>query len=190
MDFSDVVNAKETELQANIAIPKYYEQYERAFGLPIIRPIRVTDVTEQNGRLINATGTWKTPHCPKYPGWENFKGRQLHTAQYKNAKEFIGKRVIVEGGGISAIQSLWEISAVTQTTWVVYYLISTLTHRYQIRLPHILRHCLNYLYPDRRHRQRNHRRHPLHLPVLGDFSGRFLYFHRSAFVPNPDHLDF
>ncbi len=42
MAFSDAVNTKETELQANIAIPKYYEQYEKAFGLPIIRPIRVT----------------------------------------------------------------------------------------------------------------------------------------------------
>ena len=132
MAFSDAVNTKETELQANIAIPKYYEQYEKAFGLPIIRPIRVTDVTEQNGRfiirttgiqfsargLINATGTWKTPHCPKYPGWEKFKGKQLHTAEYKNAEEFIGKHVIVVGGGISAIQLLGEISAVTQTTWV------------------------------------------------------------------------
>lgn len=132
MAFSDAVNTKETELQANIAIPKYYEQYEKAFGLPIIRPIRVTNVTEQNGRfiirtngiqfsargLINATGTWKTPHCPKYPGWEKFKGKQLHTGEYKNAEEFIGKHVIVVGGGISAIQLLGEISAVTQTTWV------------------------------------------------------------------------
>lgn len=132
MAFSYAVNTKETELQANIAIPKYYEQYEKAFGLPIIRPIRVTDVTEQNGRfiirtngiqfsargLINATGTWKTPHCPKYPGWEKFKGKQLHTGEYKNAEEFIGKHVIVVGGGISAIQLLGEISAVTQTTWV------------------------------------------------------------------------
>ncbi|SHF47142.1 NAD(P)-binding domain-containing protein [Pedobacter caeni] len=132
MAFSDAVNTKETELQANIAIPKYYEQYEKAFGLPIIRPIRVTDVTEQNGRfiirttgiqfsargLINATGSWKTPHCPKYPGWEKFKGKQLHTGEYKNAEEFIGKHVIIVGGGISAIQLLGEISAVTQTTWV------------------------------------------------------------------------
>lgn len=132
MKFSDAVNTEDTALQANVAIPKYYELYEKTFKLPIIRPVSVHKVTERNKRflvrtngvqfsargLINATGTWKTPHCPKYPGWEKFKGRQLHTGEYKNAEEFIGKHVIVVGGGISAIQLLREISEVTQTTWV------------------------------------------------------------------------
>lgn len=132
MTFADAVNTKDKALQANIAIPKYYEQYERAFELPVIRPIRVSEVTEKNERfiirtngiqfsargVINATGTWKTPNCPKYPGWEKFQGRQLHTAEYKNAQEFVGKHVIIVGGGISAVQLLGEVSAVTQTTWV------------------------------------------------------------------------
>lgn len=132
LGFADAVNTKDKELQANVAIPKYYEQYEKTFKIPVIRPIRVTEVTARNGRfivrtngiqfsargIINATGTWKTPHCPKYPGWEKFKGRQLHTGEYKNAEEFIGKHVIIVGGGISAIQLLGEISKITQTTWV------------------------------------------------------------------------
>src|SRR5690606_27798634 len=58
------------------------------------------------------------PHCPKYQGWETFKGRQLHTGDYKNAEEFRGKHTIVVGGGISAVQLLGEISKVTDTTWV------------------------------------------------------------------------
>ena len=132
MGFADAVNTKDKELQANIAIPKYYERYEKAFELPVIRPIRVSEVTERNGRfiirtngvqfsargLINATGTWKTPNCPRYPGWERFHGRQLHTGEYKNAEEFVGKHVIIVGGGISAVQLLGEVSEVTQTTWV------------------------------------------------------------------------
>jgi cation diffusion facilitator CzcD-associated flavoprotein CzcO len=95
LGFADAVNTKDKELQANVAIPKYYEQYEKTFKIPVIRPIRVTEVTARNGRfivrtngiqfsargIINATGTWKTPHCPKYPGWEKFKGRQLHTGE-------------------------------------------------------------------------------------------------------------
>lgn len=68
--------------------------------------------------IINATGTWKTPHCPKYPGWESFEGVQLHTAEYKSADDFVGKHVIVVGGGISAVQLLEEIAQVTETTWV------------------------------------------------------------------------
>lgn len=132
MGFSDAVDTTDTKLQANTAIPKYYELYEKKFELPIIRPIRVTEVTARKGRfmihtngiqfsargLINATGSWKTPNCPKYPGWEKFQGRQLHTGEYTNANEFVGKHVIVVGGGISAIQLLGEISQVTRTTWV------------------------------------------------------------------------
>ena len=132
MTFSEAVNRDDKQLRANVALPQYYEKYEKAFGLPVIRPVNVLKVTERNGRflihtnglqfsakgIINATGTWKTPHCPKYPGWDKFKGRQLHTGEYKNAAEFIGKHVIVVGGGISAVQLLGELSKVTKTTWV------------------------------------------------------------------------
>ncbi len=132
MSFSDAVNTNDKTLQANIALPQYYEKYEQFFDLPIIRPIKVEEVTERNGRflirtngtqfnahgIINATGTWKSPYCPKYPGWEKFKGKQLHTGDYKNADEFAGKHVIVVGGGISAVQLLGEISKVAKTTWV------------------------------------------------------------------------
>lgn len=131
MGFADAVNTKDKALQANSAIPEYYSKYEKTFELPVIRPLRVNEVTERNGRfiirtngvqfsalgLINATGTWKTPHCPKYPGWEKFLGKQLHTGEYKNAAEFVGKHVIVVGGGISAVQLLGEVSEVTKTTW-------------------------------------------------------------------------
>lgn len=132
MPFADAVDIGDKEVQANIVIPQYYKKYEERFELPIVRPIRVSEVSERNGRfiirtngvqfsargIINATGTWKTPHCPKYQGWETFKGRQLHTGDYKNAEEFRGKHTIVVGGGISAVQLLGEISKVTDTTWV------------------------------------------------------------------------
>ena len=132
MGFSEAVNRDDKELRANVALPQYYEKYEKTFGLPVIRPVNVLEVTERNGRflihtnglqfsargIINATGTWKTPHCPKYPGWDKFEGRQLHTGEYKNAEEFIGKHVIIVGGGISAVQLLGELSKVTKNTWV------------------------------------------------------------------------
>ena len=55
---------------------------------------------------------------PGIPGADRFKGRQLHTKDYRTAEEFAGKHVIVVGGGISAIQLLDEVSRVTTTTWV------------------------------------------------------------------------
>lgn len=132
MPFSDAVATENNELQANSAVPEYYKHYEKTFDLPVIRPTKVEKVTEYKKRfkiktngpqfntqgIINATGTWKTPHCPKYPGWQKFKGRQLHTGEYKNAQEFKEKHVIIVGGGISAIQLLGEVSEITKTTWV------------------------------------------------------------------------
>lgn len=130
--FAETVETENTELQANTAVPQYYEQYEEYYKLPIIRPVKVNRITEHNGRfrietngrqftakgVVNATGTWKSPNCPKYPGWKKFKSLQLHTWDYKNAEEFKQKHVVVVGGGISAVQLLGEISKVTTTTWV------------------------------------------------------------------------
>ena len=130
LTFAEAVHIQDKELQANKAVPAYYEKYEKEYNLPIIRPLRVDKVEENNGRflirtngvqfsargIVNATGTWKKPNIPHYPGIEKFEGRQLHTNQYKNAKEFIGQHVIIVGGGISAVQLLGEISKVTETT--------------------------------------------------------------------------
>ena len=132
MRFDEVVDARQSEVQAAVAVPRYYEAYEKRFALPVYRPVTVTVVCERDGRLvvetdlgelsargiINATGTWESPYVPTYPGAERFKGRQLHTKDYRTAAEFVGKHVVIVGGGISAIQLLDEISRVTTTTWV------------------------------------------------------------------------
>ena len=68
--------------------------------------------------VINATGTWTRPFWPHYPGQNRFRGRQLHVADYVSAEEFAGKRVVIVGAGISAVQLLDEISHVAETFWV------------------------------------------------------------------------
>ena len=132
MAFADAVDTTGTEVPAAVAVPMYYAAYEKAFELPVYRPVKVIVVCDRDGRLnvetdrihvsargiINATGTWETPYIPEYPGAELFKGRQLHTRDYRAAQEFAGKHVVVVGAGISAIQLLDEISRVTTTTWV------------------------------------------------------------------------
>ena len=120
------------DVQASVAVPQYYGAYEKAFDLRVHRPVTVKCVRDRGERLrvetdaglfsargiINATGTWETPYIPDYPGRERFKGRQLHTRDYRTAEEFTGKHVIIVGAGISALQLLDEISRVTTTTWV------------------------------------------------------------------------
>jgi thioredoxin reductase len=132
MRFSEAVDTDATEVEASVAVPRYFAAYEKAFGLPVYRPVKVAVVCERGGRfrietdrgnfsargLINATGTWETAYIPEYPGANRFGGRQLHTKDYRTAGELAGRHVIVVGGGISAIQLLDEVSRVTTTTWV------------------------------------------------------------------------
>jgi thioredoxin reductase len=132
MKFSDVVGESTSDVPANVAVPEYYAAYEAAFELPVYRPVTVRVVCQESERfrvetdrglisargIINATGSWTNPYIPDYPGRDRFRGRQLHTRDYRSAKEFAGQHVIIVGGGISAIQLLDEISHVTTTTWV------------------------------------------------------------------------
>ena len=121
------------DLRAADAVPAYFAEYERRFGLPVHRPVRVTAVSRTDDdrflvrtdagdwtarAIVNATGTWTRPFVPHYPGQDRFRGRQLHTVDYRSPEEFAGKHVVVVGGGASATQLLGEISHVTSTTWV------------------------------------------------------------------------
>jgi thioredoxin reductase len=114
-------------------VPAYFAEYERAFDLRVRRPAHVTAVRDRapelvvetdagawtTRALINATGTWTHPFLPRYPGQETFRGRQLHTTDYRGPEEFAGLRVVVVGGGTSAVQLLMEIATVAAaTTWV------------------------------------------------------------------------
>jgi cation diffusion facilitator CzcD-associated flavoprotein CzcO len=118
---------------AATAVPAYFADYERDLDLEVHRPVTVTAVREgPDGRLLvesdvdtwaargvlNATGTWTRPFWPHYPGQETFRGRQLHTAGYRGPAELAGRRVVVVGGGTSAVQLLLEIAEVAETTWV------------------------------------------------------------------------
>ncbi|MFH8367209.1 NAD(P)-binding domain-containing protein [Streptomyces sp. NPDC018031] len=112
----------------------YFDTYERTFGLGVHRPVDVTAVRDgDDGRLlvetsegpyraralINATGTWDRPFWPRFPGQRDFRGRQLHTARYPGPGAFAGQRVMVVGGGTSAVQHLLEIAEVAAgTVWV------------------------------------------------------------------------
>ncbi|MCU1409196.1 MAG: FAD-dependent pyridine nucleotide-disulfide oxidoreductase [Microbacteriaceae bacterium] len=122
-------------LPARAVVTDYYRQYEEHFELAVQRPVRVTRVFNRHADLIvatdapgwpetsvkvlvNATGTWGSPFVPWYPGANDFAGRQLHTSGYVSAEEFTGKRVIVVGGGTSAIGFVLELEDVAaELTW-------------------------------------------------------------------------
>src|SRR5829696_5042860 len=89
MRFSEAVDTDAKEVEASVAVPQYFAAYEKAFGLPVYRPVEVMVVCNRGERLrietdrgnfsargvINATGTWETAYIPEYPGAERFRGR-------------------------------------------------------------------------------------------------------------------
>jgi cation diffusion facilitator CzcD-associated flavoprotein CzcO len=114
---------------AAVAVPAYFAAYEREFGLAVRRPVSVsavrpgprllvdTDAGTWSARaVVNATGTWTRPFWPHYPG--RFDGRQLHTADYRGPADLAGQRVLVVGGGTSAVQLQLELAGVAETVWV------------------------------------------------------------------------
>nr|WP_227497313.1 NAD(P)-binding domain-containing protein [Planctomonas psychrotolerans] len=117
---------------AREVVADYYRRYENAYDLRVRRPVAVTAVRSEGtdlvvessaGRfraaaVVNATGTWGAPYVPFYPGAPEFPGTQAHTADYVSASAYAGKRVLVVGGGSSAIGFLLELEGVAaRTLW-------------------------------------------------------------------------
>ncbi|TFB63958.1 NAD(P)-binding domain-containing protein [Cryobacterium sp. Hz9] len=125
-------------LPARDVVSDYYSDYERHFELNVVRPVTVTSVVPIQSNLVvatsspvfgdqktdakiivNATGTWGAPFVPHYPGADTFEGTQVHTANYVSSEAFAGQRVVVVGGGTSAIGFLLELEGVaSELTWV------------------------------------------------------------------------
>src|SRR5690625_3749796 len=125
------------ERPASQVVADYYGRYEQDLDLRVHRPAQVQAVRsgptpdlltvhyETQGTpsaittrlLINATGTWTRPYVPYVPGIETFTGTQLHTAGFRAAEDFTGKRTLVVGGGLSAVQFLLQLAPVSETVW-------------------------------------------------------------------------
>lgn len=111
---------------------EYLTNYETRYEFPIQRPILVTAVNNLGDHLevvsqqqswlarvvVSATGTWRNPFIPAYPGIDLFQGLQFHSAHYQSPTPFKGQKVLVVGGGNSGAQILAEVSRLADSTWV------------------------------------------------------------------------
>jgi len=60
---------------------------------------------EYHGRfLVVATGEFSEKFMPDVPGLDSFRGTVIHSIDYKNEKDFEGKRVLVVGSGNSGME--------------------------------------------------------------------------------------
>jgi putative flavoprotein involved in K+ transport len=108
----------------------YLTAYEQRYHLPVIRPLTVESVIKENGlfivsttkgtyytkAVVSATGSYHSPVIPDIPNKEVFKGKVLHSSEYR--EPFTGKRTAVVGEGNSGAQILAELSKVTDTLWI------------------------------------------------------------------------
>ncbi len=113
---------KETPLfPSRIDFLDYLSNYTKSFQLPIRTGCEVIKIERLENRwkifekdkewesvnLVVATGILSSPNVPNFPGQEKFRGRILHSVDYRRPDPFIGHRVLVIGVGNSG----GEISA-------------------------------------------------------------------------------
>ncbi len=115
-------------------IIQYLKDYALYFELPIVFHKRVEQVSKTphgfqittisgeeylSQNVVCATGTFNNPFIPEIEGINKYRGKVLHSAQYKNIEPFRNQSVIVVGRGNSAIQIAIELSEVSDTTLAV-----------------------------------------------------------------------
>ncbi|MEK4229201.1 NAD(P)-binding domain-containing protein [Solibacillus sp. FSL H8-0538] len=115
-------------------VVRYLQDYKIKFQLPVIFNQRVELVEKDRGgflirtmtgdifrarTIINATGSFRNPFLPTIAGMEMFQGDILHSSEYRNPKSFHNQRVVVVGGGNSAVQIAVELTEMSQTSLAV-----------------------------------------------------------------------
>ncbi|AJC21442.2 ArsO family NAD(P)H-dependent flavin-containing monooxygenase [Pandoraea pulmonicola] len=113
-------------------IVTYLREYEARYAVPVRRPVHVSAVVSRDDGLwvqtdrgdwlaqtvVSATGSWHAPYRPSYPGQTTFRGRQMHSADYRGPQTLRGLKVLVVGGGNSGAQIYAEVSRSSEATWV------------------------------------------------------------------------
>src|SRR3954466_2189097 len=105
----------------------YLREYVDHFGLKVVNAATVTAIssdpqksrwkaTTSDGQtwssraVVIATGQYRLPIGPNWPGTPGFRGQLSHSVGYSNAKPFVGKRVLVVGSGNSGAEIAADIA--------------------------------------------------------------------------------
>lgn len=70
--------------------------------------------TLRSRHVVMSTGHNDVPQMPDLPGAETFAGEIVHSARFRDAERWTGKRVVVIGASVSGhdvAQELWEVGA-------------------------------------------------------------------------------
>ncbi|KAH7643799.1 dimethylaniline monooxygenase [Dermatophagoides farinae] len=68
------------------------------------------EFTQSFDVILICTGRYSVPHWPKYDTMKKFKGKLLHSHDYRQPEDYIGQRIAVIGGGLSGVDISQECS--------------------------------------------------------------------------------
>ena len=105
----------------------YLREYAHHFGLRVVTGTAVSRIRSADasrawtvettsgdaweGRVVVvATGQYRLPIVPQWPGHDSFAGRIVHSASYANATPYAGQRVLVVGAGNSGAEIATDLS--------------------------------------------------------------------------------
>jgi len=126
--FSDLEPETDIVYPSSRDILDYLHRYAETFGLPSrirfgARVDRVSrddagwfvghaGTTERFEKVVVATGRFQSPAIPAVPGLDTFAGSAgvIPTYQYRGHEPYCGKRVLVAGGAISALEIAAELA--------------------------------------------------------------------------------
>ncbi len=98
---------------------RYLRDYARHFGMVVETGKDIAAVTKAGSgwrvtaadgerhdasSLVISTGIIANPRVPSLPGQDRFRGRVMHSVEYRRPNEFIGRRVLVVGVGNSGAE--------------------------------------------------------------------------------------
>lgn len=115
------------------AVIRHLNDFSQAHGLPVAFGVAVEEITFDGdhwtvrtnaGRrlarhVVVATGRDRQPFIPAWKGMKDFAGRIIHSADFGEAKDYVGKRVLVVGAGNSGFDALNHLAnADAQSIWL------------------------------------------------------------------------
>jgi len=106
---------------------EYLTEYAEHFGLHVVTasPVgristdaatdewkitTVAGVTWRSRAVVIATGQYRIPVEPRWPGVDKYRGRLSHSSSYSDASPYVGKRVLVVGAGNSGAEIATDIA--------------------------------------------------------------------------------
>lgn len=102
----------------------YLREYAERFRLRVMTGVQVLRIATEAGGwrvdttsgewrapvVVVATGQYRVPLLPAWPGAGSFRGRLSHSVEYDNATRYVGMRVLVVGAGNSGAEIATDLA--------------------------------------------------------------------------------